>query len=45
MNFQEREFEDDIQGSSMQYNDKTESTKLAKELDRDITAMTRDANE
>jgi len=30
MNFKEREFEDDLQGSSMQYNDKSESTPLAK---------------
>ena len=45
MAFKESETENDLQGSGMQYNDKSESTATAKRLDRKVAKMTAKANE
>merc|ERR1712241_208686 len=44
MAFKESKTSDDLQGSGMQYNDKSESTKTAKRLDSKVADMTAEAN-
>merc|ERR1712156_672861 len=44
MAFKESKTADDLQGSGMQYNDKSESTKTAKRLDSKVADMTAEAN-